>query len=165
MIRVDDETIIRTIEENDLEIIHSWNTNEFCGDYQSCQFESKQALIKQYNQDGFCSKECQILFVEVNKQPTGLVYLRFIREGLVDIGVALSGNVRKKGIGTLITSAIVNYLFSNYNVCRIQADTDINNIPAQKLLEKAGFQKEGILKKYRYHHGNYSDSVLYSIIR
>ncbi|PWM47660.1 MAG: N-acetyltransferase [Clostridiales bacterium] len=165
MIKVDDETIIRTIEEKDLETMHNWNTADFCGNYQPFEFESKQSLLKKYNENGFCSNELQILLIEINSKPSGLVYIKFIREGIADIGIVLSGDIRKKGLGTIITSATVNFLFSNYNICRIQADTDINNIPAQKVLERAGFEKEGILKKYRYHHGNYSDSVLYSIIR
>lgn len=164
MIRVDDITV-RTIEEKDIETIFRWNSDEFRGNYQECQFESKQALINQYNKDGLCSDKSQTLLIEEKNTAIGLIYLNFVREGLVDIGIVLCNNKTNKGIGSKITVEIVNYLFSNYNLCRIQANTDINNISAQKVLEKSGFLKEGILKKYRYHHGKYNDSILYSITR
>lgn len=159
------EFIIRTIEEKDIDIIQKWNTAEFRGEYQECQLESKQALIQQYNKDGFYSESFQMLGIEVNQELTGLIYINFIRKGFVGLGVVICKEERNKGLGVKITSAIVEYLFSNYDVCRIQADTDINNIPAQKVLEKSGFEKEGVLRKYRYHHGKYNDSVVYSIVR
>lgn len=162
---ITDKFIIRTIGEEDIDRIQKWNTVQFRGEYQECQLESKQALIQQYNKNGFCSENFQMLGVEVDQELIGLVYINFIRHGFIGLGVVICEKERNKGIGAQITSTIVAYLFSNYDICRIQADTDVNNIPAQKVLEKSGFEKEGVLRKYRYHHGKYNDSVLYSIVR
>jgi len=157
--------IVRTIEYNDIEYIHSLNNSDFRGEYQEFQFESKKSLLKQFEADGLCSNLFQMLIVEKDNQVIGLVYISFVRLGLANIGLVICENQRAKNLGTQITLTIVDYLFNNYDLKRIQADTDINNIAAQKVLEKADFKKEGIMKSYRYHHGRYNDSVLYAITR
>jgi diamine N-acetyltransferase len=60
---------------------------------------------------------------------------------------------------------ILKHLFNNYPLARIEADTDVNNKAAQKVLKSAGFLQEGRLRNYRYHHGKFNDSYLYSITR
>lgn len=81
------------------------------------------------------------------------------------LGVVIRDTERGKGLGTGITSVIVDYLFDNYDLIRIEAEADLENMPAQKVLDKSGFQKEGIMRKYRYHHGSYHDSILYSRVK
>jgi ribosomal-protein-alanine N-acetyltransferase len=51
------------------------------------------------------------------------------------------------------------------NLYRIEARTMLDNIASQKLLEKVGFKKEGILRGYRIIRGEPIDVVLYSITR
>ena len=48
---------------------------------------------------------------------------------------------------------------------RIQADTDPMNIASQRALEKAGFKREGILRKTYFCRGEWKDTVLYSVLR
>jgi len=108
-----EQFVIRTIEENDVEFLHSMNSQEFRGDFEEFRFESKYSLTTQYHKDGFCSDTFQMLVVEsLDKKPLGLIYLNF-----------------------------------------------------KKVLEGAGFVKEGVLRNYRYHHGKYHDSFIYSIIK
>ncbi len=161
-----EQFVIRTIEENDVEFLHSMNSQEFRGDFEEFQFESKCSLTTQYHKDGFCSDTFQMLVVEsLDKKPLGFIYLNFIRVGFIRIGIVLCENCRGMGLGKQITKTIVHHLFDNYTVVRMEADTDIDNLPAQKVLEGAGFVKEGVLRNYRYHHGKYHDSFIYSIIK
>jgi len=48
---------------------------------------------------------------------------------------------------------------------RIQADADSQNIASRRVLEKVGFEKEGVLRKLYFEQGEWRDSVLYSIMR
>lgn len=153
------------MEYNDIEYLHSINNSDFRGEFQEFQFESKKSLIKQFEADGMCSDRFQMLIVEKEDKIIGLLYISFVRQGLANIGLVICEDQRAKNLGTQISTTIIDYLFNNYDLKRIQADTDVNNIAAQKVLEKAGFKKEGVLKNYRYHHGRYNDSVLYAITR
>jgi len=48
---------------------------------------------------------------------------------------------------------------------RIQATTDIRNIASQRILEKAGFQKEGTIRQAGFVRGQWQNDYLYSILR
>lgn len=48
---------------------------------------------------------------------------------------------------------------------RIGAVVFIENVALNKLLEKAGFQKEGVLRDYMYQGGKAYDTNVYSLLR
>lgn len=49
-------------------------------------------------------------------------------------------------------------------IVRPQALADVENKASQRVLVKAGFIKEGILRKYGYHKGKIVDLVMYSLL-
>lgn len=160
-----DTFLIRPIEEGDLEQLYYWNTADMRGLYQECQLESMKELQAEYEVNGFFTGDFQMLMIEEAGERGGLLYLNFRREGLVTIGIVLDGSRRRAGLGTKALSAITEYLFDNYPVVRVEADTDVENEAAQKALERAGYEREGRMRKYRYHHGAYHDSYLYAAVR
>jgi RimJ/RimL family protein N-acetyltransferase len=60
---------------------------------------------------------------------------------------------------------IVDYLFLSSSLNRIQAITDTRNLSSQRVLEKAGFMKEGLLRKTAFIRGDWRDLFIYSILR
>lgn len=156
---------IRTIEDDDIDLIYRWNSKKFRGDFQEFKFKSLNELKKEYNASGFCSNKFQVLIINEKDIKIGLVYLNFYREGIVKIGIVLNYDSCNKGKGTIILKMMTEYLFSNYQIVRIEADTDVKNIAAQKILKRVGFLKEGTLRKYRFHHGEYHDSYIYGLIK
>ena len=57
------------------------------------------------------------------------------------------------------------YLFATYPIARVEASTDITNMPEQRALEKAGFTREGVLRKAQWRAGAWHDLVVYSKLR
>uniref|UniRef100_A0A3Q7ENN9 N-acetyltransferase domain-containing protein n=2 Tax=Solanum lycopersicum TaxID=4081 RepID=A0A3Q7ENN9_SOLLC len=49
-------------------------------------------------------------------------------------------------------------------IVRLQALTDAKNKASHRVLEKAGFRKEGMFRKYFYFKGEIKDVVLYSFL-
>ncbi|PID28045.1 MAG: hypothetical protein CSB55_06820 [Candidatus Cloacimonadota bacterium] len=157
---------IRAIKENDLETIYNWNSPDSRGCFQEFTFESFKRLESEYQENGFIADKFKILIFEDDKNPLGLIYISVLRPGIFRLGlVVCEESYREKGIGTKVCGMITEHLFANYPCVRIEADTDIDNIPAQKVLEKSGFEKEGVLRKYRFHGGKWRDSLIYGIIR
>ncbi len=157
---------IRTIVDNDLEIVYNWNNPISRGDFQEFNFGSFKELESEYQKNGFISENFKLLIFEQEQKPIGLIYISTLRQGIFRLGLVIcDATYRKKGVGTKICKMAVKHLFENYPCVRIESDTDIDNIPAQKVLKKSGFEKEGVLRKYRFHHGKWRDSVIYSIIR
>jgi RimJ/RimL family protein N-acetyltransferase len=83
----------------------------------------------------------------------------------LEIGYALVPSERGKGYCTEALKIMVDYLFLSKDIMRIQVQTDLKNAASQKALEKAGFKKEGILRKSFFMRGEWTDDLLYSILR
>jgi RimJ/RimL family protein N-acetyltransferase len=60
---------------------------------------------------------------------------------------------------------MVDYLFLSRELMRVQATADVSNIASQRVLEKNGFTKEGIIRKSGFNRGKWCDDCLYSILR
>jgi len=82
----------------------------------------------------------------------------------LEIGCILTPNERGKGYATEATQLMVDYLFLSQSIIRIQASTDVRNVASQKALEKAGFKKEGIIRKSAFIRGEWRDGYLYGIL-
>jgi RimJ/RimL family protein N-acetyltransferase len=60
---------------------------------------------------------------------------------------------------------IVDYLFLHMDIVRVQAETHPDNIASRRVLEKAGFRAEGIIRKSFFSRGVYRDTSMHSILR
>lgn len=69
---------------------------------------------------------------------------------------------RHKGYGTDALQTIVKYAFNEMRLNCVYAEILEYNIPSQKLFEKCGFYKEGIMRSRVYKDGSYVDVLLYS---
>ena len=83
--------------------------------------------------------------------------------GLLEIGYALLPSERGKGCCTEAVQLMVDYLFLSMDVSRVQATISIKNKASERVLEKAGFTREGMIPKTS--RGARRDAYLYSILR
>jgi RimJ/RimL family protein N-acetyltransferase len=56
-------------------------------------------------------------------------------------------------------------LFLSKELARIHAIADVRNKASQRVLEKAGLQREGTMRKCLFNRGEPRDCYLYSILR
>jgi ribosomal-protein-alanine N-acetyltransferase len=65
-------------------------------------------------------------------------------------------------------SAVIDWAFQQPSIYRVCATTDLENVASQRVLEKVGMLREGILRKYIV-HPNISDiprdSYIYAITK
>src|SRR5439155_7082718 len=72
---------------------------------------------------------------------------------------------RGNGRGVAATRLLVKYLFTTTDVHRIEASTDVENVAAQRVLSRAGFGREGVLRGAQLRGGEHRDMVVYSVLR
>ena len=72
---------------------------------------------------------------------------------------------RRRGYGAEAQALLARYLFDTYTVERVEASTDVENVPEQRALERAGFTREGVLRRAQWRAGDWHDVVLYSKLR
>lgn len=70
-----------------------------------------------------------------------------------------------QGIITWAVQAISQYAFENFDLVRLQAAIYEINPASVRVLEKAGYQLEGRLRKSVYKNGKLIDSLLYAKIK
>lgn len=82
-----------------------------------------------------------------------------------EIGYELSSDYWGKGIASEALEAVVKYGYQHFQLERIEALIEPTNLPSQKLVEKQGFQREGLLRHYEFTRGKFEDLYMYSIIK
>ena len=156
---------LRIIEREDLPLITEYeNDPEFWGElavYPLLQ-KSKADLEKEYDKR---PPEENWFFIEKKDGTKIGAAFHFLEGRLLEIGYAIVPSERRRGYGTEAAKIIVDYLFLSRAIVRIQAATDIRNTVSQKVLERVGFKKEGIIRKYVFVRGEWRDALLYSILR
>ncbi|KAK6265784.1 hypothetical protein QUC31_016621 [Theobroma cacao] len=81
------------------------------------------------------------------------------------ISYALGSKYWGKGIVTKAVKMVVPIVFKEFPyVERVQGLVDVDNKASQRVLEKAGFQKEGTLRKYLILNGKTSDVYVFSLL-
>lgn len=74
-------------------------------------------------------------------------------------------NLRGKGYGTKASKALVKYAFEELNLHCLYSHTIDYNIASQRVREKCGFKKEGVLRERVYKNGKYHNVIVWSILK
>ncbi len=70
-----------------------------------------------------------------------------VKNSVGELGYWMTASMRGKGIATIAAQMLTDFGFASIGFKRIEALVDKENIASQKLLESAGYQREGLLKK------------------
>jgi len=158
---------LRVAEKEDLPLLAEWlNNPEFFGEYFATLQRSKAELEKMFENNPL---EMKVFIIE-KKDGTKIGLISHFNvlapyAKMQEIGYALLPSERGKGYCTEATQLMVDYLFLSKEIARIQATTHVGNAASQKVLEKGGFKREGILRKAVESRGEWADLLVFSILR
>ncbi len=82
-----------------------------------------------------------------------------------ELGYYLAEEYSGKGIMTEAVKQVCKYVFDNSDIIRIYAEPFAHNIGSCRVLEKAGFQFEGLLRANAVKNGAIIDMKMYALIR
>ena len=82
-----------------------------------------------------------------------------------ELGYYLAEEYWGRGIMTIAVKQICEKLFAETDILRIFAEPFDRNVGSRRVLEKAGFQLEGILKNNAFKNGKVLDMAIYSYTR
>lgn len=105
--------------------------------------------------------------VQVDGHPAGWITLVVSNweHGLAEVGYALSTVYQGRGIMTDALQILLDDLFHNTLLERIEARCAVENHGSQRVLEKNGFLREGRLKGYFKLRGRRVDNYVYGLLR
>lgn len=88
-----------------------------------------------------------------------------VKNSVGELGYWMTASMRGKGIARIAAQMLTDFGFASIGFKRIEALVDKENIPSQKLLESAGYQREGLLKnKVSRDDGRQVDMYLFAAL-
>jgi len=160
---------LRPVRDTDLEKLYVFHTDiQNRGDYFPRGILSQPAFQKQFQENGFWSKEDGMLLL-VNAADEILGHIEFFKTVNYLDEYELSYQVyatehRGKGVMTEAVNLLVRYLFETKRMNRIRLVIHPDNAASRRLAEKCGFQHEGAARGAWYNRGRHQDVEIYSIL-
>ena len=88
----------------------------------------------------------------------------FEYQSKAEIGYWIGTRYWNNGFATEAVRSVVAFAFGMLELHRVYASTDVTNLASQRVLEKLGFEKEGVLKQDARRNGVWSDSAIFAIL-
>ena len=170
MAGMDDDVALRLVAEADLPILERLTQDpESTGEFAWLGWYKLTRFRQWWAENRLISDDIGVLMVDRDGDRLGFVtwYKVSSTPGYYywTIGIALLPEARGKGYGTLAHRLLAEYLFAHTTVHRIEGVTEAENLAEQRVMEKAGFTREGVMRGVFWRDGAYRDGALYSLLR
>lgn len=108
--------------------------------------------------------------ITLKSQPDQVIgtcgFLSYVqRHARTEIGAELTKEHWRTGVMSEAFRAVLEYGFKEMNLMRIQGLIDPENVASQKLVEKFGFAREGLLRKYERTGDKFEDVFMYALLQ
>ena len=100
-------------------------------------------------------------------EPLGLISLRIAEQdpGLAAVGYWLRPEARGRGAATVAVQLIARWVFDELDVQRLELTTAPENVASQRVAERVGFTREGVLRGLvATKNDGRRDSVMFSLL-
>ena len=95
----------------------------------------------------------------------GSIDMHITRLGTGHIGYWMAPGARRRGLTTSALRTLTRWAIEDLGLGRVELATDPDNIASQRVAEKAGFQREGVLRAMLpTREGTRRDGVMFSIL-
>jgi RimJ/RimL family protein N-acetyltransferase len=82
----------------------------------------------------------------------------------VEIGYWVAREVRRRGVGTTALVLLSRWAIEGLGMERVELPANPRNVASLALARRAGFTREGTLRRLRYRHGEREDLVMHSLL-
>lgn len=106
------------------------------------------------------------LLICADEDPKGFITLKDIdqRVGSGELGICVASEFHGQGFGTEATRLLTRYAFEELRLHRLVARTFANNDVSRRVLEKLGFQEEGVHRDEMFTEGEHFDMRYFSML-
>ena len=170
-----ERVLLRPVQDSDWPLIETWGRHRdgLWGAYQRFQPDHLPLLKQVYQKTGMLSRDSSLFLIETLKGGEAIGFVRYSMIPYPDgdlphpeVGFGIPEmSARGKGYAQEALRLLLDYLFANLPAERITAFTDAENIPAQRVMENTGFQREGVLRKSMFRDGKWRDIAIYGLLR
>lgn len=162
---------LRALREADLDVFAAHETPEL-DHWNNFEIGASNRFHRRFAANGGIDENSGTLAVETTDGVlVGSVGWHMVQHGpsaacrALNVGISLFTEHRGRGYGSAAQRLLADYLFSTRVIERVEATTDVENVPEQRALERAGFTREGVLRHAQFRSGEWRDVVIYSRLR
>ena len=148
------------------------NDPDYNGPFGTWALEPAGAARRRFELDGYLNHDHGRLAVvdKIGTTVGGVSYIAVFHgpppsNRVYNIGIDIDPAHRRRGYGSEAQALLARYLFDTYAIERVEASTHVDNIPELRALERAGFTREGVLRRAQWRAGDWHDIALYSKLR
>ncbi len=105
--------------------------------------------------------------IRVDGALAGDISLHSIHRGPVqtaNVGYMVDAAFRGRGVATAALRLVVAHAFGDLRLHRLDAGAMPSNLGSQRVLEKAGFTRVGVMRRYLFVGNAWQDHVLYELV-
>ncbi|GAB6109527.1 GNAT family N-acetyltransferase [Fusibacter bizertensis] len=166
--------ILRKIEHDDINDFFELCSDEALFKYKpgkaKTNKEAVDNMINHYERD-FNKKKTIFLGIYLKNENSKLIGLGEIfdfdhKTNVVTFGYTINRHYWGRGFATKYTKMVLDFLINEVEINRVQAFVMPENVSSQKVLEKCGFVKEGIIRQgHFWKDKGIVDLIMYSILK
>lgn len=141
----------------------------------------KRQFLFNYDKDS-CFKRLEEIVLSYENENKPFIWAIALKENDELVGIisvdkisfrnkffSLAYGIREKhrgnGYAYQASLGLINYMFNNYDMHRLEIACNTDNIASQKTIEKLGAKFEGIARESKYYDGGFKDRRIYSILK
>ncbi|HVY11029.1 MAG TPA: GNAT family protein [Mycobacteriales bacterium] len=166
-------TALRPVAERDLAVLDAeYADPESSGEFAWFGFRSPGGRAQQVaSGESLRNDGGRLAIVDEFDAPVGEISWRVALNGppgrgeCWQIGIWVAPEARGKGHASAAQRQLAAYLFAHTPYVRVEASTEVGNVGEQRALEKAGFAREGVLRRACFRDGEWRDMVMFSKLR
>jgi RimJ/RimL family protein N-acetyltransferase len=110
----------------------------------------------------WASGEGAMFVIDERKAARGLIELSIRADGHGSIGYWIAPAARGRGLATRALRLVTEWALGTLELARISLTTDPDNVRSQRVAEKAGYEREGLLRAWQPTPYGRRDSVMYA---
>jgi RimJ/RimL family protein N-acetyltransferase len=95
----------------------------------------------------------------------GSIGVRTFDDGVGEVGYWVKREARGRGVATRALALVSQWALGGKELVRFQLRADVENEASQRVAEKAGFVREGVLRSSLELKGERRDVIMYSLVR
>lgn len=94
----------------------------------------------------------------------GGIGMRIATEGVGEVGYWVRRDARGRGIATRALRLLARWALEEQRLVRLQLTAEPGNAASQRVAEKAGFTREGLLRRYLNFGDEHRDGFMFSLL-
>jgi ribosomal-protein-alanine N-acetyltransferase len=163
---------ILPVDADHAELWHAWRQDPFARKYNPFAPSPVEALRERLSKAAsdlslFGQAENFIWLLMEGDQVVGNLNLHNINPMMLtaELGYMISPESRGKGLATFCVRWLTRHCFENTPLRKLIAYVHEDNLPSRRVLEKSGYQAEGLLREHYLIEGRPANEVIFGILR